>query len=96
MQPLAAGVCNRTQGCFRLKLGVEFPAQSITWQRYSQLFPASQDEAFGDFSELNGLFFQNLLLEWVITAQFKNILDILKKAGLFCCLVFAILYSLQR
>lgn len=41
-------------------------------------------------------FFQNLLLEWVITAQFKNILDILEKAGLFCCLVFAILYSLQR
>lgn len=96
MQPSAAGICNRTQGCFRLKLRVEFPAQSITWHRYSQLFPASQDEAFDDFSELNKDFFQNLLPEWMITAQLKNILDFLKKAGLFCCLVFATLYSLQR
>lgn len=61
MQPSAAGMCNQTQGCFRLKLRVEFPARSITWHRYSELFPASQDEAFSDFLELNMDFFPELV-----------------------------------
>jgi len=59
--PAAAGTHNQTQGCFRLKLKVEFPAQGITWHRYSQLFPGFREEAFSDFSELNMNFFPQLV-----------------------------------
>lgn len=49
----AVGMLKWTQGCFRLNWRAELPAQGITWHRYARLFPASQEETFDDFSELN-------------------------------------------
>lgn len=49
----AVGMLKWTQGCFRLNQRVELPAQGITWHRYAQLFPASQEETLDDFSELS-------------------------------------------